>query len=155
MARLRPHPVSALCIVTLAIWGNRIWLAWTNDEDTLARKLVWSLPITLFVIAAVVLLVAIWRGTDPSATPFRRAVLAFAGGTIVYWLVRAPMIVLADHPAPFKVVHAVLALASWAAAGWALRWAMAGPEGNRIADPHSGPSADASGAGLGYSGDAR
>ena len=32
--RLRPYPVAVFCGVTLLIWTNRIWLAWTNDEDT-------------------------------------------------------------------------------------------------------------------------
>jgi hypothetical protein len=122
--RLRPYPVTAFSAVTLAIWGNRVWLAWTNPDDTVARKLLWSLPITLFVAAAVVLLVAVLRGVDPASRWFERTVQGFAAGTVLFWLVRAPMILLADHDVPFKVVHAVLAVASIAAAAWA--WASIG-----------------------------
>ena len=73
--------------------------------------------------------------------------LAFAGATILYWVVRTPMILLGDLSGPSKVVHAVLALASWAVAGSALRWA--------ITDTPADKPADTPDAGLGYSGDAR
>src|SRR5690606_6876352 len=97
--RLEPWPVAVFCAVTLFIWTNRIWLAWTNDEDTVAEKLVWSTPITLFVIAAAVLAVVMLRGTDrPGA--FATGVRVFAGGTIVYWAIRAPMITFAEHDIP-------------------------------------------------------
>lgn len=116
MERLRPYPVAAFAAVTLVIWGNRIWLAWTNHEDTIAEKLVWSTPITLFVIAAVTVAVLLLKGTDTSTLCFRRLVQMFAGGTVVFWAIRAPMILLADHEVPFKVVHAVLAVVSVVAA---------------------------------------
>ena len=112
MERLRPYPVAVFAALTLFIWGNRIWLAWTNDEDTLAEKLVWSTPITLFVLAALAIVVAYIRRVDVTGTPFRRLVQVLAGGTVVYWAIRAPMILLADHEVPFKVVHAVLAIVS-------------------------------------------
>jgi hypothetical protein len=108
--------VAALCAVTLLIWGNRIWLAWTDPDDSVARKLLWSVPITLFVVAAVVLAVAMVAGVDRRSRAFVGGVVAFAGGTVAFWAVRAPMITLADHGAAFKVVHAVLAVASVAAA---------------------------------------
>lgn len=119
LERFRPYPVSAFASVTLLIWGNRIWLAWTNTEDTVAEKLVWSTPITLFVAAALVILVLQFRGqTDGSG--FARLVKAFAGGTGIYWAIRLPMILAGDWGIPFKVVHTVLAVASVTAA--ALAW---------------------------------
>ena len=118
MERLRPYPVTAFCAVTLFIWVNRVWLAWTAD-DTLAQKLVTSLPITAFVVAAVVLLVAIVRGTSSTARWFVLTTQAFAAGTIAFWAIRMPQILLHDHPVPFKVVHAVLAVASVGSAVWA------------------------------------
>lgn len=116
MERLRPYPVAVFTALTLLIWSNRIWLAWTNDEDTVAEKLVWSTPITLFVLAALAVVVAYARRVDVTDGPFRRLVRVFAGGTVVYWAIRAPMILLADHEVPFKVVHGVLALVSITAA---------------------------------------
>lgn len=121
MERLRPYPVSGFAALTLFIWGNRIWLAWTNPDDTVAEKLVWSTPITLFVLAALAVGILLLRGVDRRSAAFVRLVQAFAGGTIAYWAIRAPMILLADHPGPFKVVHAVLAIVSVASAALAIR----------------------------------
>ncbi|MCU1498179.1 MAG: hypothetical protein JWM47_2132 [Acidimicrobiales bacterium] len=121
MERLRPYPVAAFAGLTSAIWGNRIWLAWTNPDDTVAEKLVWSTPITLFVLAALAVAVAYARDVDRGGLAFRRLVQVFAGGTVTYWAIRLPMILLADHGVPFKVVHTVLALVSVAAAAAAWR----------------------------------
>ncbi|HMS87853.1 MAG: hypothetical protein KA758_08020 [Acidimicrobiales bacterium] len=114
--RLEPRPVALFCAVTLFIWGNRIWLAWTNPDDTVAEKLVWSTPITLFVLAALVIGGLLLTGADRRSPGFVRGVTAFAAGTTLYWAVRIPMILLADHPVGFKVVHAVLAAVSIALA---------------------------------------
>jgi hypothetical protein len=118
--RLEPRPVALFCAVTLFIWGNRIWLAWTNPDDTVAEKLVWSTPITLFVLAALVLGGQLLAGTDRRRPGFVRGVTALAAGTTLYWAVRTPMILLADHPVGFEVVHAVLAAVSvtLAVAAW-------------------------------------
>jgi hypothetical protein len=126
MQRLRPYPVTAFCLVTLLTWGNRIWLAWTNAHDTLAEKLVWSIPITLFVIAGAALLGWIVRGRGVGTPPFVRAVQVFAGATVAYWAVRAPIIVATSHPEvddelAFKIVHVVLAVISITAAAAAWR----------------------------------
>ena len=112
MARLRPYPVAAFCAVTLFIWTNRIWLAWTNDTDSVARKLVWSVPITAFVVAAVVVVGLMLAGRAEQTSWFAPLVRTFAAATVVFWAIRAPMIALADHDVPFIVVHAVLAVAS-------------------------------------------
>ena len=55
-------------------------------------------------------------GADRRSPGFVRGVTAFAAGTTLYWAVRIPMILLADHPVGFKVVHAVLAAVSIALA---------------------------------------
>lgn len=109
-----------LCAVTLFIWVNRIWLAWTNPDDTVAQKVVWSVPIVAFVVAAIVLLAMLVQGRAATLT-FVRLAQAFAFATIAYWAIRLPMILLADHPAGFKVVHTVLAVALSAASVAALR----------------------------------
>lgn len=117
--RLRPVPVTVFAVVTLLIWTNRIWLAWTNDEDTVAQKLVWSTPITLFVIAAAVLLMMILRRRS-DAPVFAPLVRVFAGGTIVYWVVRMVLILGKDHTIGFKAVHSALAIvsAAFAVGAW-------------------------------------
>lgn len=140
MSRLRPLPVAAFCAVTLFIWVNRIWLTWTNGTDSVGRKVLWSVPIGGFVLAATVLLVAMLRGADRSARWFTLLVQLFAAGTVLYWAIRLPMIVMNHHdldPAQevgFKVVHAVLATASVTAAAFAWRWAIS-PEAEADAAP--------------------
>ena len=99
----------------------------------------WSTPITLFVLAALAVGLLLLRGVDRRSAAFVRLVQAFAGGTIVYWAIRAPMILLADHPGPFKVVHAVLAVASVASAVLALR--SVGASAARAPEPASTPPA--------------
>lgn len=121
MDRLRPYPVAVFCAMTLFTWGNRIWLAWTNDDDTVAEKIVWSVPITAFVIAAVVLAVLMLSGADRSSRGFVVLVRAFAAGTVVYWAIRYPIIAAGDWSVGFKVVHGVLAVASVVAAVLAWR----------------------------------
>jgi hypothetical protein len=94
--------------VTLVIWGNRVWLAWTDPKIGLAGKLGYSVPITAFVVAA---LAVLWlQFTDQARDRrFRALVAAFAVGTVVYWAIRLPVILLRHHSAPFKLVHTVLA----------------------------------------------
>ena len=116
MERLRPYPVAVLCAVTLFIWLNRIWLNWTNPDVDLPAKLALSIPITAFVLASFVVLIAMVRGVDRGAGWFRCLVRLFAAGTVMFWVVRLPMILLNDHPAGFLIVHTVLAAASVAAA---------------------------------------
>lgn len=118
--RLRPAPVAVFAVLTLLIWTNRIWLAWTNEEDTVGEKLLWSTPITLFVLAAAYLLVRMLTGQ--AATPsFGATVRVFAAGTVLYWAIRITIILTGDHTVGFKAVHTVLALVSAAAAVWAFR----------------------------------
>ena len=136
MDRLRPYPVAVFCAVTLLIWVNRIWLAWTNGDDSVGAKVLWTIPIGAFVLAAVVLAVAMLSGADRDARWFRLLVQGFALGTALYWLIRLPMIALNDHgltpeeEAAFKIVHAVLAIVSVTAAWFAFRWARTAPTGS-------------------------
>src|SRR6478735_9125284 len=130
MARLRPYQVAVFCAVTLFIWVNRIWLTWTNGTDSVGRKVLWTVPIGAFVLAATVLLVTMLAGADRDARWFRLLVQAFALGTALYWLIRLPMITFNQHPdltaseeVAFKIVHAVLAIVSVTAAWFAYRWA--------------------------------
>ena len=129
MQRLRPYPVAVFCAVTLFIWVNRIWLTWTNGTDTVGRKILWTVPIGAFVLAATVLLVAMLTGADRNARWFRLLVMGFALGTALYWVIRMPMIAFNDHDLTeseeirFKLVHSVLAVASVTSAWFAFRWA--------------------------------
>ena len=113
--RFRPRPVTAFAALTLLIWTARVPLAWTNPDDTVGEKLIWSTPITFFVLAAAYLLVTQARGKALSG---RTALLArtFAAVTVLYWAFRMVVILGGDRPAGFKAVHAVLAVVSAIAA---------------------------------------
>lgn len=144
MDRLRPYPVAVFCAVTLLIWVNRIWLAWTNDDDSVGAKVLWTIPIGAFVLAAIVLAVAMLSGADRDARWFRLLVQAFALGTALYWLIRIPMITFNQHPdltaseeVGFKIVHAVLAIVSVTAAWFAFRWARGAPASSADGTPTS------------------
>ena len=108
--RLRPYPISVFAGVTLLIWGNRVWLAWTDPTLDFAGKLGYSVPITAFVVAALATLGLQLTGCHASGRRFRSLVAAFAGGTVVYWVIRLPVILLRHHSIPFKLVHSVLAV---------------------------------------------
>ncbi|HWJ97080.1 MAG TPA: hypothetical protein VNQ33_02905 [Acidimicrobiales bacterium] len=151
MDRLRPYPVAVFCAVTLFIWVNRIWLAWTNGDDSVGAKVLWTIPIGAFVLSAVVLAAAMLSGADRGARWFRLLVQAFALGTAGYWMIRVPMITFNQHPdltaseeAAFKTVHAVLAVVSVGAAWFAFRWARTAPAGS-TSGPPVGPGAVAAG----------
>lgn len=139
LERLRPYPVSTFAGVTLLIWGNRVWLAWTNPKLDVADKLVYSVPITAFVMAASGTLGLQLAGRSRSRG-FRTLVDVFAGGTVVYWAIRLPIILSHDHPVGFKVVHSVLGVGS---AGLALRaWrAVRHPAADRVVVPVGSMSA--------------
>lgn len=137
MERLRPYPVAAFAGLTLVIWGNRIWLAWTNPDDSVGEKLVWSTPITAFVLAAVAVAVLLFRGEDAAEGRFRRLVQVFAVGTGIYWAVRLPIISTGGYGVPFKVVHSVLAIVSVGAAVAAWRSVRTASEASDPADETS------------------
>jgi hypothetical protein len=121
LERLRPYPFSVFAGVTLLVWGNRVWLAWTDPKLDFAGKLGYSVPITGFVVAAVATLWLQLRG-GPLDRRFRALVAAFAIGTVLYWAVRLPTILLRSHPFSFKLVHTALAAVLVALAVRAIRF---------------------------------
>lgn len=90
---------------TIAIWTVRIRNVVRSDAG--AASLVAPIALTVLAVAALI--------------DRRRGTVALAGTTIVLWLVRVPLVLVHHHSAPFKVVHVVLALISWALAVGALR----------------------------------
>ena len=99
---------------TLLTWIGRVPLLWSSDDQSTASKLGSTVPVVVFVglgaVAAAELLSR--RG--------RTATGVLAVWSIGYWAIRLPMILVHDHPAGFKVVHAVLALAAAGLSAWTL-----------------------------------
>ena len=86
----------ALPIWTLLIWTTRIRNIVADDWT--ATDLI--LPIGLTVLAVLALVRR------------RPGLLVLAAATTAVWVVRLPLVLVHDHPAGLKVVHAVLAIAS-------------------------------------------
>ena len=120
MDRFRPWAVTALVAATLLTWGNRIPLLWSDNSLSRSDKLTGSVPIALFVLLAIVALVGLVASGPVLAGAARQGAYVLAGWSILYWLVRLPMILLRDHPAAFKAVHTVLAAVAVALAAWVI-----------------------------------
>ncbi|HEY2813531.1 MAG TPA: hypothetical protein VGJ03_08725 [Acidimicrobiales bacterium] len=69
-----------------------------------------------FLVLAVLVFASLWK---PTWRPY--TITALVVWTIGVWAVRTPMILVHDHPAGFKAVHAVLAVVSIGLAIWAER----------------------------------
>jgi hypothetical protein len=96
MRRRRRWAPYALAAWTAFVWITRIRNAEAGDVG----------PILLS--AVFLLLAALVLATKGHALP----TTTLAGLTVVVWVIRLPMILLADHGAGFEVVHAVIALVS-------------------------------------------
>ena len=97
---------------TAFVWGNRISNTLRSEESTGAKTFstVLSLVLLGFAVAVVVVVAKAWKsnlGAGGAKVLMTAAVL-----TVVVWLVRVPMILVADHGAPFKIVHVGLGVVS-------------------------------------------
>ena len=95
----------ALPIWTLFVWATRLRIIADQDQP----KTTVIVPVVLTVLAVVALV------------DRKRGVLALAAATAVVWVVRLPLVLVHDHSAGFKLVHAVLAVVSLALAYGATR----------------------------------
>lgn len=100
--------VVALVAWTFFVWTTRIGNIWNDDDLATAGKVGRTALALSFTVPALVVVGALWRRREW----LRPAVLALAGWTVAVWLVRGTGIVVGDHDAAFKVVHAVLAVVS-------------------------------------------
>lgn len=110
--RRYPNAV-ALAGWTLFVWLTRIRNAWGDAELGAGQKWAATGLSLVFCGLAVAVLVALRRQLT---TLWSVAVGALAALSVVVWVIRGTDIVLGDHSAPFKVVHAGLAVVSIALA---------------------------------------
>jgi hypothetical protein len=106
----------ALPIWTLFVWGTRLRIIFDTDQSR-----------TTVIVPIVLTVLAIAAFVDR-----RRGIAALAAATIVVWVVRLPLVLVHDHDAGFKAVHAVLAVVSLALSYGALRAAR--PQSSGCAD---------------------
>ena len=97
---------------TAFVWGNRISNTLRSEESAGAKTFstVLSLVFLGFAVAVVVVLAKAWK--SHLGTGGAKVLMAAAVLTVVVWLVRVPMILVADHGAPFKIVHVGLGVVS-------------------------------------------
>ena len=107
---------------TVVIWTTRIRNILDDGADPVALLVAGGL--TILALAAALTL----RTGRVPGTPY-----ALAAATVVVWAVRAPLVLVHDHPGTFKAVHLVLAAVSVALALGAWR-ALAAASAGRDAD---------------------
>jgi NADH:ubiquinone oxidoreductase subunit K len=95
----------ALAVWTLVVWATRI----RNVAEAGGGAADLLVPVGLTVLAVAALV------------DRRRGAPVLAAATIAVWAVRLPFVLAHDHPAGFKVVHAVLAVVSMGLAAAELR----------------------------------
>jgi uncharacterized membrane protein YobD (UPF0266 family) len=97
---------------TVFVWGNRISNTLRSEESTGAKTFstVLSLVLLGFAVAVVVVVAKAWKSNLGAGGA--KVLMAAAVLTVVVWLVRVPMILVADHGAPFKIVHVGLGVVS-------------------------------------------
>ena len=99
-----------LATSTLLVWIIRIYNL-LNDNEISNGERIWSLLVAaIFLLAAmavVKVLVGNWRDRNLLNS---RLVSAFCVWTATWWIVRSVGILIADHEAGFKIVHACIAV---------------------------------------------
>ena len=95
---------------TLLVWIIRVYNLFDDNEISNGER-VWSLLVsTVFLLAAIAvikILVGSWRDRNIKKS---RLITAFCIWTVTFWIVRSVGILIADHGAGFKIVHACLAI---------------------------------------------
>jgi hypothetical protein len=97
--------VWAFAAWTVFVWGTRISNILSQGGGTLA-----------LLVAVVLTVLGVLSAIDAATKRLPWAVPWAVVATIAVWAVRAPQVLLHDHPAGFKVVHLVLAIVSIALA---------------------------------------
>ncbi|MGD9798393.1 MAG: hypothetical protein AB7H43_00185 [Acidimicrobiia bacterium] len=95
----------ALAVWTLVVWATRVRNVVADGGG--AGELLVPVGLTALAVAALV--------------DRRRGASVLAAATVAVWGVRLPLLLAHDHPGPFKVVHAVLAVVSIGLAAAVLR----------------------------------
>lgn len=107
-ARFRHWSVAAFGAWNVVIWATRARNIVGDDGLSSGAKAAWMVPVVGFFLAGLLALLAWWRGRDGYARPLALAAVA----TLLYWPVRAVLVLVGDRTGGFKAVHVVLALIS-------------------------------------------
>jgi len=105
----------AFVLWTVFVWGNRISNTLRSEESASSKTFstVLSVILLAFAVAVIVVVAKAWK--SQISLSGAKVLMAAAVLTVVVWLVRVPMILMADHgdkDPGFKIVHVGLGLIS-------------------------------------------
>jgi hypothetical protein len=131
----------AFVVWTAFVWGNRISNTLRSEESAGAKTFstVLSLVLLAFAAAVVVVVVKAWKGQ--LTVGGAKVLMGAAVLTVVVWLVRVPMILIADHgdkDPGFKIVHVGLGVVSVVLAALVWQIGVVALRGGREAAPMEG-----------------
>jgi hypothetical protein len=107
---------------TLFVWVTRIRNIWTDADLSSAAQVGRTLWTGTFLVFAFATAARMWGERDgETRTATVWLVVAFAGWSISFWIVRAVQIGYSGHEVSFKIVHAVLGVVSIALSVLAVR----------------------------------
>ena len=134
----------AFVLWTAFVWGNRIANTLGSEESVGAKTFSTILSIVVLAFAAAVVVVVVRAWSTSISVGGAKVLMIAAAFTVLVWLIRVPMILIADHgdkDPGFKIVHAglgvvsvVLAALVWQIGALALRRRRDGAtmEGSRV-----------------------
>jgi len=99
-----------LAVSTLFVWITRIYNL-LNDNEISSGERIWSVSVAfIFLLAAaavIKVLIGSWRDRNILNS---RLIPTFCIWTVTFWIVRSVGILIAEHDAGFKIVHACIAI---------------------------------------------
>jgi hypothetical protein len=106
-------------VLALVGWSAFVWITRINNvlaDDDADKPLALALAASVLVLAAASAVVLVRRRSASTTETDQRLWLAFAGWTVLVWVVRGIEITLSDHNLGFKLVHVMLGVVSVALA---------------------------------------
>jgi hypothetical protein len=105
----------AFVLWTVFVWGNRISNTLRSEESASSKTFstVLSVILLAFAVGVIVVVAKAWK--SQISLSGAKVLMVAAALTVVVWLVRVPMILMADHgdkDPGFKIVHVGLGLVS-------------------------------------------
>jgi hypothetical protein len=105
----------AFVLWTVFVWGNRISNTLRSEESASSKTFstVLSVILLAFAVAVIVVVVKAWKSQISAGGA--KVLMVAAALTVAVWLVRVPMILIADHgdkDPGFKIVHVGLGVVS-------------------------------------------
>ena len=105
----------AFVLWTVFVWGNRISNTLRSEESASSKTFSTVLSVILLAFAVAVIVVVAKAWNSQISLSGAKVLIAAAVLTVVVWLVRVPMILMADHgdkDPGFKIVHVGLGVVS-------------------------------------------